>query len=102
MSAALVVPVLTAEIEGERERDNSLGYGGGDVVPVEAFMELQRSPDHEGWKTEREQNEPDVDPAANTHTLGACECGYSGDPNSADYYADAPETKHRPESYMRP
>jgi hypothetical protein len=42
MSAAPVVPVLAAEIEGERERDCSLGYGGGDVVPVEVFVKLQR------------------------------------------------------------
>src|SRR6476469_3748041 len=94
ISAALVVPVLTAEIEGERERGNPLGYGGGDVVPVETFVELQRSTDHEGWKAERELDEPGVDPAVITRTLGACECRYSADPICADNEAAPPETKH--------
>lgn len=51
MSAALEVPVVAAEIEGERERDNCLGYGGSDVVAVDVLVELQRPPDHGGWKT---------------------------------------------------
>jgi hypothetical protein len=42
MSAALEVPVVAAEIEGERERDNCLGYGGSDVVAVDVLVELQR------------------------------------------------------------
>src|SRR6476660_9793040 len=46
MSAALEVPVVAAEIEGERERDNCLGYGGSDVVAVDVLVELQRPPDH--------------------------------------------------------
>jgi len=102
MSAARVVPVLATEIEGEGERDDSLAYGGGDVEPVNAIVELQRRPEHQGWETECEKNESGIDPGVDAHPLGARVCGYSDDPNGADHEPDAPETKHRAEGYMRP
>src|SRR5262249_47579908 len=91
-----------AEIEGERERDDSLAYGGGDVVPVNVLTELQRPPEHQGRETEREQNEPDVDPAADGDPFVAQVGGDSGDPNRAQYQPDGPESQHRAEGYMRP
>jgi hypothetical protein len=74
MSAAVEVPVVAAEIEGERERDDGLGYGGTDVIAVDAFVKVQRPPDHAGRNSESEQNETDEGPAVRGHSFGAGVC----------------------------